>query len=109
MTFTTSKLLVVAIEFGSYGSGYAFSFKHEFEANPINVSTPLWSTENGGVSCYKTLSAMLLDSQKKLVAFGHDAEDRYLQICEVNQQNAWYYLKGFKMQLYKAVLDSKVI
>jgi hypothetical protein len=37
---------------------------------------------------------MLLDSQKKLVAFGHDAEDRYSQICEVNQQIAWYYLKG---------------
>jgi hypothetical protein len=50
---------------------------------------------------------MLLDSQKKLVAFGHDAEDRYSQICKVNQQNAWYYLKGFKMQLYKAVLDRK--
>jgi hypothetical protein len=47
---------------------------------------------------------MLLDSQKKLVAFGHDAEDRYSQICEVNQQIAWYYLKGFKMQLYKVVL-----
>jgi|JYMV01.1.fsa_nt_gi hypothetical protein len=52
---------------------------------------------------------MLLDSKKKLVAFGHDADDRYSQICEANNQNSWYYLKGFKMQLYKAVLDRKVI
>jgi hypothetical protein len=29
---------------------------------------------------------MLLDSKKKLVAFGHDADDRYSQICEANNQ-----------------------
>jgi hypothetical protein len=63
VTFTTSKLLVAAIDFGSYGSGYAFSFKHEFEANPINVSTPLWSPENGGDSCYKTPSAKVIQQK----------------------------------------------
>lgn len=109
MSKAKTRLVVAAIDFGSHGSGYAFSFRHQFDANPIDVSSPMWSPESGGDSVYKTPSAMLLDSNKNLVAFGHDAEDRYSVICEENEQNAWYYLKGFKMKLYRAVLEEKDI
>lgn len=102
------KLVVAAIDLGSHGSGYAYSFMHDFEANPINVFSPLWAPDGGGESTIKTPSAMVLDSKKKFVAFGHEAEDKYTTICENNDQNSWYYLHGFKMKLYKAVRDKKV-
>lgn len=105
----TQKLVVAAIDIGSSGSGYAFSFTYEFNINPINVSTYLWSPESGGDGSYKAPSSMLLDCNKKFVAFGHDAEDKYSTICEQNEQNSWYYLKSFKMKLYRAVLEKKDI
>lgn len=101
-------LVVVAIDFGSHGSGYAFSFRYEFAANPINVNTPYWSAESGGDITYKAPSSILLNSKKKFVAFGHDAEDQYSIICENNEQNSWYYLKEFKMKLYEAVVLGQV-
>jgi hypothetical protein len=32
-----TKLLVAAIDFGSSGVGYAFSFAYQFKTNPIDV------------------------------------------------------------------------
>ncbi|CAC5422722.1 unnamed protein product [Mytilus coruscus] len=108
-TVTDPVLVVAAIDFGSHGSGYAFSFRYEFAANPTNVNTPYWSSESGGNITYKAPSSILLNSKKKFVAFGHDAEDQYSTICENNEQNSWYYLKEFKMKLYEAVVLGKDI
>lgn len=104
----SKRLVVAAIDLGSHGSGYAYSFLHDFEANPINVYSPMWSPENGGESTIKTPSALVMDSNKKFVAFGHEAEDKYNTICEQNEQNAWYHLHRFKMKLYKAVRENQV-
>ena len=34
--------MVAAIDFGTTYSGWAFSFKHDFERDPINVSAKTW-------------------------------------------------------------------
>ena len=45
-----AKLLVAATDFGSYGAGYAFSFSYQFKANPIDVQTSIWSSNNSATT-----------------------------------------------------------
>lgn len=47
--------------------------------------------------------------KKELVAFGHDAGDEYIKLCEQAEQNKCYYLRHFKMKLYKAVVQGNVV
>ena len=37
-----NKLLVAAIDFGTTYSGWAFSFKHEYESDPTRISSRQW-------------------------------------------------------------------
>lgn len=43
-------LLVAAIDFGTTYSGYAFSFRHDYQSEPTKISTNLsWQCGGGGV------------------------------------------------------------
>lgn len=47
---TDNRLLVAAIDFGTTYSGYAFSFRHDFERDPLKISTNTsWSSSAGRV------------------------------------------------------------
>ena len=102
------KLLVVAIDFGSTTAGYAFSFRHEYRRNPLDVSTFLWTTGSNDVATNKAPCTVLLDLEKRFIAFGYDAEDRFEEILSDNLQDDWYYFKGFKMLLYRAIEEGQV-
>ena len=39
---SSTKLLVAAIDFGTTYSGWAFSFKHEYESDPTRISSKQW-------------------------------------------------------------------
>lgn len=39
---SSDSLLVAAIDFGTTFSGWAFSFKHEFEKDPLKMSAKQW-------------------------------------------------------------------
>lgn len=91
-------VLVVAIDFGTSGSGYAFSFRHEYTSNPLTISTYTW-----GGSAYKTPSSILFKPDQKFHSFGDEAEDKYRELSEQENTKDWFFLQGFKMQLYKAV------
>lgn len=39
---TTNKLIVAAIDFGTTFSGYAFSFRHDFETDPYKIQANNW-------------------------------------------------------------------
>ena len=46
----SNKLLVAAIDFGTTYSGYAFSFRHDYERDPLKISTnTAWSSSAGKV------------------------------------------------------------
>jgi hypothetical protein len=68
-----TKLLVAAIDFGSSGAGYAFSFAYQFKTNPIDVHTSMWSS---GITS-KIPCVLLFDESKKFDCLGFDAEDKY--------------------------------
>jgi hypothetical protein len=99
---------VVAIDIGSDGCGYAFSADYQFKNTPCDIAVPRWSVEVGSHSSPKPPAAILFDSEKNFVAFGYEAEDKYSNICEANDQNNWHYLEGFKMALYQAVEAGEV-
>jgi hypothetical protein len=75
------KLLVVAIDFGSTTAGYAFSFRHEYRRNPLDVSTFIWTTGSHDVATNKAPCTVLLDLEKRFIAFGYDAVNCCKHMC----------------------------
>ncbi|CAG2212107.1 unnamed protein product [Mytilus edulis] len=102
-----TKILVVAIDFGSSGAGYAFSFAYQYKNNPLDISTSLWNNGNGPLQA-KIPAVLLFDPDKKFHSFGFEAEDKYEELLNTNKADQWYFLKGFKMQLYSAVNAGEV-
>ncbi|XP_033742683.1 heat shock 70 kDa protein 12A-like [Pecten maximus] len=103
----TDRLLVAAIDFGTTYSGYAFSFRSDFEKDPLKMmANPVWNS--GSSLSEKTPTCLLLDPDKKLKAFGYEAENQYSQLIEDSEDNdiddrpyeKYYYFRRFKMLLY---------
>ncbi|CAG2251357.1 unnamed protein product [Mytilus edulis] len=93
-----NKILVAAIDFGTTFSGYAFSFRHEYEADKLKISTNLWP-HNSGLST-KAPSAVLIGPDRQVVAFGYDAQKKYADILETDNGSEYMYFQKFKMILY---------
>lgn len=102
-TSKASKLVVAAIDFGTTYSGYAFSFKHDYEKDPTKISTnSTWVAGTAGLLSLKTPTVILLDADKNFVAFGYEAEDLYnsLAVEGGDLHKKYYYYRRFKMLLY---------
>lgn len=92
---SSSTLLVVAIDFGTTFSGYAFSFK----SKPTEVRTnQSWSKS---LVSMKTPTVILVDKDRKFNAFGYEAEEKYTQLLEDGEAEGWALFRRFKMTLYK--------
>ena len=96
----SSKLLVAAIDFGTTYSGYAFSFRHDFEKDPCKVSSHNWTAASRGLVSLKTPTSILLNPQQEFECFGYDAEDRYTALANEDLHEEWYYFRRFKMMLH---------
>ncbi|XP_045202781.2 heat shock 70 kDa protein 12B-like [Mercenaria mercenaria] len=95
-------LLVAAIDFGTTYSGYAFSFRHEFECDPLKVSASSWTTGSRVSISLKTSSCVLFRPNGQFDSFGFEAEDRYSDLTLDNEHHDWLYFRRFKMMLYGA-------
>ncbi|XP_023564771.1 heat shock 70 kDa protein 12A isoform X3 [Octodon degus] len=89
-------LVVVAIDFGTTSSGYAYSFTKEPEC--IHVMRR-WEGGDPGVSNQKTPTTILLTPEKKFHSFGYAARDFYHDL-DPNEAKQWLYLEKFKMKLH---------
>nr|XP_019918143.2 heat shock 70 kDa protein 12A isoform X1 [Crassostrea gigas] len=97
------KIVVAAIDFGSTYSGYAFSFRDDFQTNPLKIHTNHWSSvQSGGIS-YKAPTTVLLKPDQTFHSFGYDAEDKYAELSEAEEHQEWYYFSRFKMKLMNAL------
>ncbi|XP_060594731.1 heat shock 70 kDa protein 12A-like [Ruditapes philippinarum] len=92
-------ILVAAIDFGTTYSGWAFSFKHEFDSDPIKVSAKQWT---GGqlVSSKGPTCVLIKPDGKTLHSFAFDAETKYAELAEEGEHKDWYFFKRFKMMLF---------
>lgn len=92
-------LMVAAIDFGTTFSGWAYSFKHEFESDPTNIHAKNWN--NGSNISTKAPTTVLIEPDgKTFVAFGYEAEDKYALLCAEGKQKEFYYFSRFKMMLH---------
>uniref|UniRef100_A0A6I8N1D2 Heat shock 70 kDa protein 12A n=1 Tax=Ornithorhynchus anatinus TaxID=9258 RepID=A0A6I8N1D2_ORNAN len=89
-------LVVVAIDFGTTSSGYAYSFTKEPEC--IHVMRR-WEGGDPGVSNQKTPTTILLTPERKFHSFGYAARDFYHDL-DPNESKQWLYLEKFKMKLH---------
>uniref|UniRef100_A0A8W8LC30 Heat shock 70 kDa protein 12A n=1 Tax=Magallana gigas TaxID=29159 RepID=A0A8W8LC30_MAGGI len=97
---TSSKLLVAAIDFGTTYSGYAFSFKHEYETDPLKVCSNNWAAGSRSLVSLKTPTCVLFDKDKVFDSFGYEAEDKYSELAEEEEHQEWYFFRRFKMSLF---------
>lgn len=97
----TDPFLVVAIDFGTTYSGYAFQFRHEYSAkDPTVISAPQsWSDGTKQVLSLKTPTALLLNGDLEIDSFGYEAERKYSNLCEESKHMEWYFYRRFKMKL----------
>ncbi|KAL3879863.1 hypothetical protein ACJMK2_032141 [Sinanodonta woodiana] len=94
-------MLVAAIDFGTTYSGWAFSFKHEYDTDPTKIGARQWY---GGqlVSMKAPTTVLIKPDAKTFDSFGYEAETRYIELAsdDNNEHKRWYYFRRFKMMLH---------
>ncbi|XP_052231521.1 heat shock 70 kDa protein 12A-like isoform X2 [Dreissena polymorpha] len=91
-------LIVAAIDFGTTFSGWACSFRSQFESDPSNVFVRPW---NGFlfISSKAPTCVLIKPDGKTPDAFGFDAEYRYAELSENDSHKQWYFFQRFKLML----------
>nr|XP_057913268.1 heat shock 70 kDa protein 12A isoform X3 [Doryrhamphus excisus] len=89
-------MVVVAIDFGTTSSGYAYAFTKEPEC--IHTMRR-WEGGDPGVSNQKTPTTILLTPDRKFHSFGYAARDFYHDL-DPGESKHWLYLEKFKMKLH---------
>ncbi|XP_052271902.1 heat shock 70 kDa protein 12A-like [Dreissena polymorpha] len=108
MATSGGPLVVAAIDFGTTYSGWAFSFKHDFEREPCKVSAKALIANQ--LASQKAPTCVLIKPDgKTLDAFGFDAETRYSQLCETGEHKQWYYFQRFKMMLWDKLIHKDTL
>lgn len=105
----SSHLVVVAIDFGTTYSGYAFSFAHDSSstANQIHMMRR-WEGGDPGVVNQKTPTTILLTPSRQFHSFGFTARDFYHDLDQVEAQN-WLYFEKFKMNLHHCTVSAALL
>lgn len=88
--------VVVAIDFGTTSSGYAFSFTHDSEA--IHMMKR-WEGGDPGVANQKSPTCLLLTPELRFHSFGFAARDFYHDL-DPEEARHWLYFDKFKMKIH---------
>ncbi|XP_077498368.1 heat shock 70 kDa protein 12A-like isoform X2 [Amblyomma americanum] len=93
-----SHFVVVAIDFGTTYSGYAFSFTRD----PDNVHMMRkWEGGDPGVVNEKTPTTLLLNPDGEFHSFGYTARDVYHDL-DAQEAKRWMFFEKFKMALHSS-------
>ena len=96
-TIKQERDVVVAIDFGTSASGFAFSFNHKDGSEEIYMNRA-WGREQG-YSTFKTPTCLLLNKQREFKKFGYEAAEKYAESEEAEDRSS-YFFNHFKMMLY---------
>lgn len=88
--------VVVAIDFGTTMSGYAFSFVRD--PSSIHMMRK-WEGGDPGVINQKTPTTLLLNPDGEFHSFGFAARDLYHDL-DAKEAKRWFYFEKFKMALH---------
>ena len=95
--------VVVAIDFGTSFSGFAFSFNHKDGSDEIYMNREWGSAQ--GYSTLKTPTCLLLNPYKKFIKFGFEAAEKYAEL-EDAKDKSFYCFDRFKMMLHGSEVNS---
>ena len=95
-TTESSYRVVVAIDFGTTYSGYAYASRRK----PDEIHL-MRRREAGlvGAPSHKIPTILLLDGREQFYAFGYDAREAYHDMSE-EESRKWLYFEKFKMELH---------
>jgi len=102
-------LVVVAIDFGTTYSGYAFSFAHDARS-PTTTQIHMmrrWEGGDPGVVNQKTPTTILLTPSKQFHSFGFTARDFYHDLDQA-EASKWLYFEKFKMNLHHCTVRDRL-
>ncbi|KAK3580158.1 hypothetical protein CHS0354_030273 [Potamilus streckersoni] len=93
--------LVVAIDFGTYNSGYAYQYRTDYEnerSTTINFSR--WQTPT--MVTNKIPTCILLKSDGTVDSFGYEAQMRFANLEQEGEDYVnWFFFSFFKMMLHQ--------
>jgi hypothetical protein len=102
-----AKMLVAAIDFGTTYSGYAFSLKHEYQADPGKVSVNQnWVAGSMALVSLKAPTAVLFNEKKEFESFGYEAENMFSEYALDGEDRNHYFFNRFKMKLHEKKVNS---
>ncbi|XP_053388482.1 heat shock 70 kDa protein 12B-like, partial [Mercenaria mercenaria] len=87
--------LVVAVDFGTSGTGFAFQLRNDYEANHHKMYYDSYLSRNNN---RKNSTAVLISKDFSNSYFGVQAEDLYRRSKDPTK---WYFFRHFKMQMYR--------
>jgi hypothetical protein len=93
-------LVVVAIDFGTTFSGYAYSLCEEYRKDQSKIYILTWQSGDG-LQTYKTPTTIFFDKDGKFCSFGYEAEHDFAKMCEDSTHAEYRYFSKFKMRLYQ--------
>jgi hypothetical protein len=99
-TRTSDKVKVAAaVDFGTYGTGFAWSVIEWKNENPESreIRYPSYRTGRGVIRS-KSLSAVLTTSDGEVAEWGHTARERWQRLVS-GRDTGWGYATGYKMAL----------
>ncbi|XP_078325244.1 heat shock 70 kDa protein 12A-like isoform X3 [Crassostrea virginica] len=93
------RLVVAAIDFGTYGSGFALCTRADYKKDCGKIYVQTW---NSGTSITNKAPTTVLikPNGKDYISFGYEAERDYLDM-EPDEQKKHYLFRQFKMKLFK--------
>lgn len=89
--------LVVAIDFGTTYSGYAYAFQSAPE--DIHLMRHPEGGQAVGTVSYKIPTTLLLNERGEFHSFGYEARETYHNLDAEESRN-WLYFEKFKMELH---------
>ncbi|XP_076112303.1 heat shock 70 kDa protein 12A-like [Mytilus galloprovincialis] len=96
-------LMVAAIDIGTTYSGYAYSFRGEYEKDKLNIdANQIWNAGSQSLLSLKTPTCILINQDtKKFVSFGFEAENAYRNAILDKKADMYYFFDKFKMVLHE--------
>ncbi|XP_045189848.2 heat shock 70 kDa protein 12B-like isoform X1 [Mercenaria mercenaria] len=97
-------VIVAAIDFGTTYSGWAFSFRTDYEKDPTKADVKHWHSGTGTLVTTKTPTCLLVKPDGvTFQAFGYEAENQYMELADKDEHKNYYYFRRFKMLLFGAL------
>jgi hypothetical protein len=92
--------VVAGIDFGTHGSGFAWAVKSRINDDPLTRKVTFFTRHAGDRADYpKTLTAILVDRDGQVVAWGHQARARWAAASDAGNPDQLGYAYAFKMAL----------